>query len=101
MTLDEQVARGQHAEHLLGDTLLTEIFAAIEADCITRWRASGAMQEAEREKIWQYLKMADGVKRAIEIVRDSGRTARIAHDNMTETLKIDPNNDASRMAAMM
>ena len=75
MTLDEQVARGQHAEHLLGDTLLTEIFAAIEADCITRWRASGAMQEAEREKIWQYLKMADGVKRAIEIVRDSGRTA--------------------------
>jgi len=65
-------ARAEHAKRLLADTLLTEVFDAVEAAAINVWRTTSVAQAAEREIAWQSLKAVERVRGALSGMVDNG-----------------------------
>lgn len=56
MTLDEQVNRGQRAQGLIEDELLSEALAAIEAEVIQQWENCPTRDAEGKEALWQLYK---------------------------------------------
>jgi hypothetical protein len=69
----DEIARGQHAQRLLDDPMMTEVLAAMRDEQIAAWLGSGVEQDTERESIWKFVKMIDRIKLHLEGIRDSGK----------------------------
>lgn len=77
MTTDKAqlIARGKHAEQLLGDPLLHDAFVQVEAEIMRVWRDTDAGQVHDRERLWLSLQLLSGVQRALFNVVQTGKAA--------------------------
>jgi len=70
--MSDATARADHAKRLLEDTLLTEVFDAVEAAAIGVWRSTKTTQAEEREIAWQSLKAVERVRNTLSGIVDNG-----------------------------
>lgn len=75
MTADDDIRRAEHAKAILGDELVQEAFAEVEALQIAAWRASPVRDAEGREKIWYMLKGAEAFKAFFENTVENGKMA--------------------------
>jgi len=82
IALTKDAERGLNAERLLGDELLAEAFAALEADYIAAWKATAARDSDARERLWQALQIVGLVKSHLAAIVSSGRLAQRELDDV-------------------
>jgi hypothetical protein len=82
IALTKDIEHGQHAERLLADELLTDAFAALEADYIAAWKATSARDSDARERLWQALQIVGLVKSHLAAIVSSGRLAQRELDDI-------------------
>lgn len=75
----DEIARGNYAARMLEDPMFQEIFATIRANQYAAWMNSPVRDTEGREKIWQFTKMLDNVKTALEVIRDNGLALEAKH----------------------
>lgn len=73
--MSDPESRAARAQQLLDDTLLTEVFDAVEDAAIQAWRTTSSAQHAEREIAWQALKAAERVRSTLQGIVDNGLIA--------------------------
>lgn len=71
MTSEDRILRGQAAQQLMGNPLLTEAFDALEADYIIDWKA--ATTTAAREDCHFKLSVLSEVQGKIQFFVDDGQ----------------------------
>lgn len=76
MTLndEERIRRGERAKAIIGDTLVVETFAAIEAQYVAEWRRHDN-SPAERETAWQMVQNMDLFKSVFMTYINAGKFA--------------------------
>jgi hypothetical protein len=74
--LEEAIARGARAERLLGDALLQEAFATLEADYLDAWKLTAARDTDARERLWQATQVLGKVRDHLVAVANNGKLAR-------------------------
>jgi phosphoribosylaminoimidazole-succinocarboxamide synthase len=77
MTPEEEANRGEEASRLLENPLLKNAFAAIKAEAVRQWDATGAKAGEEREWIWRHYKVIANVENILRGYVESGRIARM------------------------
>jgi hypothetical protein len=75
MDLETQSRRGREARRLMGEPLLVEAFAAVEAALKEAWLATGDAQERERERLWLMLKLLQRLRGHLSEAAETGRLA--------------------------
>jgi len=77
MTPEEESNRAAEATHLLENPLLKDAFAAIKAEAVRQWDATGAKAGDEREWIWRHYKVISNVENILRGYVESGRIAQM------------------------
>lgn len=54
----DQAQRGREARAILGNSIVQEALAHIDAECIKRWRETTAGEVEEREEAYRMLRVA-------------------------------------------
>jgi len=75
-SLEMEIMRGERAEQLLREPLLTEAFEIIEQEYMAQWKNSPARDEAGREKLWLMLKLLGQVHGQLQAVVNTGTFAK-------------------------
>lgn len=73
--LERAINRGQKARDLMANELLTEAFAKLEADYISAWRTTRALDKDAREKLWQAVNIVGKVRDHLGKVLADGKLA--------------------------
>jgi hypothetical protein len=73
--LQSAINRAVQAEALLRNELLTEAFAALDAQYIAAWRTTPARDVVAREKLWQAVNVVGLVKDHLGKVVSDGKLA--------------------------
>lgn len=68
--------RAERAQRLLGDELLKEAFALIEADTIAEWKSTSFREADKREKLWMQVKAIDVLKSKLQQAVTDGQLAK-------------------------
>jgi hypothetical protein len=75
IALHRDTARRAQAEALLRNELLTEAWAAQEAELIQAWRMSAAMAHEEREWMWRQLQAIEKARAHLITIINDGKLA--------------------------
>lgn len=73
MTKEEQRARGQRAERLLRDELLTEVMDKMEASVLEMWKTTD--DKDARERLWYTYQGHKTFKEALTLLMTNGKAA--------------------------
>lgn len=65
--------RAARAASLLGDELLTEVLASLEAEATAAWLATGAAQSNEREWAWMMAKTVARIRANLQSLVETPR----------------------------
>ena len=76
-SLNEAMTRGVRAEDLLGNELLSEAFAALEASYVSTWRATAIDDCAGREKLFLAINIIGKVRDHLASVVANGKLAQV------------------------
>ena len=76
------LARRARAEELLGNELLQEAFAALEARYLEEWRVTQFRDTDARERLWQAVNVLGKVKEHLGRVAADGKLAQRQLDDM-------------------
>ena len=76
------LARRARAEELLGNELLQEAFAALEARYLEEWRVTQFRDTDARERLWQAVNVLRKVKDHLARIVSDGRLAQKEIDEM-------------------
>jgi len=76
------LARHARAEELLGNELLQEAFAALEARYVEEWRMTQFRDTDARERLWQAVNVLRKVKDHLARIVSDGRLAQKEIDEM-------------------
>lgn len=79
MKLMEEQTRGQRAQELLDNEVLTEALDAIEAEVIAQWENCPARDSAGKEALWQLFKTS---KKFRGLLVGYVQTGKLASDNL-------------------
>lgn len=74
MTSEEDVQRGQRAQMILNDPMVTDVLAQIEAKYMTIWRHFESTPE-QREVSWSMIQHLDLFRKMFESYISSGKVA--------------------------
>jgi hypothetical protein len=72
---ERAIARGARAEALLGNELLAEAFATLDAEYVKAWRTAPVRDTEMREKLWVAVNIVGKVKDHLARVIADGRLA--------------------------
>jgi hypothetical protein len=75
MNLEEKVTRGNRAQRLLEDEMLTEAFAKLEHEYVTQWRNTEFRDQDARERLWWAARVVGKVREHLLIVAKNGQIA--------------------------
>ena len=75
--MEDDLARQQHAERLLEDSLLTEAFDALEKELTMLWQQTASTDVDQRESFWLAIRLLDRVRVHLISIVDSGKMAQI------------------------
>ena len=75
--MEDDLARQQHAERLLEDTLLTEAFETLEKELTMLWQQTASTAVDQRESFWLAIRLLDRVRVHLISIVDSGKMAQI------------------------
>lgn len=87
MTLEEEIARGQRAERLLNDELVSEAFAKIEGAIVEQWKSSPVRDTEGQQQLRIMLGLLDRLRGHFTEVVTTGRMASIQLETKRKTLK--------------
>jgi hypothetical protein len=73
--LNEMATRGARAEEFLGNELLSEAFAALEASYVSAWRATAIDDSTGREKLFLAINIVGKVRDHLSSVVANGKLA--------------------------
>ncbi len=59
---DQTLVRAHHADELLKNPLLQQLFSEIEAEFMTTWRNTTALQTEQREAMWRCIEITRRVQ---------------------------------------
>lgn len=76
------IERGQRAERLLGDELLNECFAKLEAEYVQAWKTWAAHDTAGRERLWMAVNIVGLVKTNLNSIAAGGKLAKKELDEL-------------------
>lgn len=79
MKLIEEQTRGQRAQMLLDDEVLSEALTAIETEVVAQWEACPARDSEGKEALWQLMKTS---KKFRAILTGYVQTGKLATENM-------------------
>jgi hypothetical protein len=84
--LQTDINRGQRAEQLLADPLLTEAFEKLESEYIAFWKNTGTRAEETnaRERIWHAVQVIGKVRSHLRSVMADGTIARKELDDLID-----------------
>lgn len=68
-------ARGEKAEALLKDELLSESFKELETSYIRHWSSTEAAETVARENYWRAVQILGDVRKHLAMVATNGRIA--------------------------
>lgn len=75
MTLEAEVERGQRAQHLLDDPLLTEAFDLVRQAIHERWEAAPIRDQEGAHELKLQLKLLNDVRANLEQALSDGKLA--------------------------
>ena len=75
--MEDDLARQQHAERLLEDTLLTEAFETLEKELTMLLQQTASTDVDQRESFWLAIRLLDRVRVHLISIVDSGKMAQI------------------------
>ncbi len=75
MNLEEKVSRGNRAQRLLDDEMLTEAFAKLEHEYVAQWRNTEFRDQDARERLWWAARVVAKVREHLLIVAKNGQIA--------------------------
>ena len=75
--MEDDLARQQHAERLLEDSLLTEAFESLEKELTMLWLQTASTDVDQRESFWLAIRLLDRVRVHLISIVDSGKMAQI------------------------
>ena len=75
MELNDQVHRGHRASELLENTLLQEALTAIERDVFEMWANAPALNEKEKEALWQHIRACRNFRSLLTGYIETGKLA--------------------------
>ena len=81
------LARRARAEELLGNELLQEAFAALEARYVEEWRMTQFRDTDARERLWQAVNVLRKVKDHLSRILADGRLAQREIDALAQRRK--------------
>lgn len=84
MTREEERARGQQAELIIGSPLWAEAWAEFERSVIAKWRTEPNISTEGREALWLSLRIADKARKHIERVLETGRMAETQLEDLAD-----------------
>jgi hypothetical protein len=76
MTIQNPIARGEHAKRLLEDELLNEAFEEVERDIFDEWRKTNSTQHSERAELFHTLKGLGRLKGRLQAILDDALVAK-------------------------
>lgn len=80
--LDADLRKGQAAQRLLDDPLITEMFENLRAEYLKAWEATAARDTDARERLWQAYQIAGKVRTQLGMVAGGGKLARRELDDI-------------------
>jgi len=93
MDAEEQIARANRAQAILDDPLVVETFAAVEAECVKRWRngdEEGRSSPEMREAVWQLLKNMETFRGMFAAYIRTGKVAAAEIERKQKAKTADP-----------
>ena len=80
--LHDAIVRGARAKELLGNELLQEVFARLDAEYISAWRQMPARDVDGRERLWQAVNIVGKVKDHLTTILNNGKLAQRELDDL-------------------
>jgi hypothetical protein len=80
--LQAALVRGARAKELLGNELLQEVFARLDAEYISAWRQTPARDTDARERLWQAVNIVGKVKDHLTTILNNGKLAQRELDDL-------------------
>ena len=93
MDAEEQISRAHRAQAILDDPLVVETFAAVEAECVKRWRngdEQGHSSPEMREAVWQLLKNMETFRGMFAAYIRTGKVAAAEIERKQKAKTADP-----------
>lgn len=75
MNLEERIYNGDRAREVLENEAFVGAFAAIEKECTDKWKATSALNAADREKLWLMLQMLYKLQEVMQGMLSDGKMA--------------------------
>ena len=83
----EEILRGGHAQQLLEDPLLEEVFSFIQERCFRAWLATAVGGHEIREKLYLEALAVELMRKRLTGIADTGRLAATARATRVEGLR--------------
>ena len=85
--LEQDIARGNRAEILLKDSLLSEAFDHLRTEYLKAWETTAARDTDARERLWQAVQIVGKVRTHLQSVVNDGKVARADVDALADRRK--------------
>lgn len=73
LSAEEKIQRAREVERLLGDPLIVEAFAVIEAEVFEEWKRTDPDETVTRERLWMVLEGQAMFREVLRRWLDSGK----------------------------